>query len=94
MYKRQGYGYLLIELIEFKLPARLVFVIAQGPDAVSYTHLAQTRLAEANTSADMDSAIILDSVPVKRNFFRKFLNYFNAVSYTHLDVYKRQTMSC
>ena len=38
---------------------------------------AQTRLAEANTSADMDSAIILDSVPVKRNFFRKFLNYFN-----------------
>ena len=25
----------------------------------------------------MDSAIILDSVPVKRNFFRKFLNYFN-----------------
>ena len=38
---------------------------------------AQTRLAEANTSADMNSAIILDSVPVKRNFFRKFLNYFN-----------------
>lgn len=38
---------------------------------------AQTRLAEANTSADMDSAIILDSVPVKRNFFRKFLDYFN-----------------
>lgn len=38
---------------------------------------AQTRLAEANTSADMDSAIILDSVPVKRNFLRKFLNYFN-----------------
>ena len=38
---------------------------------------AQTRLAEANTSADMDSAVILDSVPVKRNFFRKFLNYFN-----------------
>ncbi|MDA6215525.1 hypothetical protein OSK28_26155, partial [Escherichia coli] len=37
----------------------------------------QTRLAEANTSADMDSAVILDSVPVKRNFFRKFLNYFN-----------------
>ena len=38
---------------------------------------AQTRLAEANTSADMDSAVILDSVPVKRNFFRKFLDYFN-----------------
>ena len=44
--------------------------------AVTAVH-AQTRLAEANTSADMDSAIILDSVPVKRNFFRKFLNYFN-----------------
>lgn len=38
---------------------------------------AQTRLAEANTSADKDSAITLDSVPVKRNFFKKFLNYFN-----------------
>ena len=44
--------------------------------AVTAVH-AQTRLAEANTSADMDSAVILDSVPVKRNFFRKFLNYFN-----------------
>ena len=44
--------------------------------AVTAVH-AQTRLAEANTSADMDSAIILDSVPIKRNFFRKFLNYFN-----------------
>ncbi len=33
---------------------------------------AQTRLAEANTSADMDSAIILDSVPVKRNFLENF----------------------
>ena len=38
---------------------------------------AQTRLAEANTSADKDSAITLDSVPAKRNFFKKFLNYFN-----------------
>ena len=38
---------------------------------------AQTRLAEANTSADKDSVITLDSVPAKRNFFKKFLNYFN-----------------
>ena len=44
--------------------------------AVTAVH-AQTRLAEANTSADMDSAVILDSVSVKRNFFRKFLDYFN-----------------
>ena len=60
--------------------------------AVTAVH-AQTRLAEANTSADMDSAVILDSVPVKRNFFRKFLNYFNdaksVVTYllvTYIDV--------
>ena len=44
--------------------------------AVTAVH-AQTRLAEANISADMDSAVILDSVSVKRNFFRKFLDYFN-----------------
>lgn len=39
--------------------------------AVTAVH-AQTRLAEANTSADMDSAVILDSVPVKATFSENF----------------------
>ena len=38
---------------------------------------AQTRLAEANILADADSVFAPDSVPAKRSFFKKFLDYFN-----------------